>query len=604
MDDLLFEIIECLRDTDRLSDRQLEQIVNRHNQGLDNSQQYAKKQLLPYYLRLKREAPEILSTLKIDSELETRLFETLRVKPRRTASGVATITVITKPWVCSSDCLFCPNDLRMPKSYLSSEPACQRAERSLFDPYLQVAARLRTLFEMGHDTEKIELIVLGGSFTDYPESYQTWFISEVFQALNDGLLGDVGARSQAARQACYAQFGLVYDDAAISARVQELQQQVNLGELSYNQAVRRLYAEDETWQRVAEMQQGDAQVLDQAQLVNETAKHRMVGLSVEIRPDAVSVQSLLRLRQLGCTKIQMGIQSLDQQILDLNERNITVEQIAQSFQLLRLFGFKIQTHFMLNLLGATAQADMQDYLRLVRDERFLPDEVKLYPCALVESARLMRHHLDGSWQPYSEAQLIDVLAFDVMNTPAYVRISRMIRDISAPDIVVGNKKTNLRQMVEQKLDASGREIQEIRYREIALDTVGVDELALQTTAYDASCAQELFIEWVSGEDRIAGFLRLSLPKAEALAELAESFPIAAGQAMIREVHVYGQVARLSSVSAGAQHLGLGRQLIDYACEIARDSGYESINVISSIGTREYYRRLGFTDGELYQSKLL
>jgi elongator complex protein 3 len=180
----------------------------------------------------------------------------------------------------------------------------------------------------------------------------------------------------------------------------------------------------------------------------------------------------------------------------------------------------------------------------------------------------------------------------------------MIRDISAPDIVVGNKKTNLRQMVEQRLDASGREIQEIRYREIALDTVGVDELALQTTAYDTSCAQELFIEWVSGEDRIAGFLRLSLPKAEVLSELVESLPIAAGQAMIREVHVYGQVARLSSVSAGAQHLGLGRQLIDYACEIARDSGYESINVISSIGTREYYRRLGFTDGELYQSKLL
>ena len=170
-----------------LDPNRLAQIIRRRNEGRTASEQpFAKKRLLPYYLHVKEADPARWGSWNVDEALERRLVQTLRMKPRRTASGVATVTVLTKPWPCAGDCLYCPNDLRMPKSYLADEPACQRAERNWFDPYLQVAARLRALVEMGHVTDKVELIVLGGTWSDYPQDYQAWFVRELFRALNDG----------------------------------------------------------------------------------------------------------------------------------------------------------------------------------------------------------------------------------------------------------------------------------------------------------------------------------------------------------------------------------------------------------------------------------
>jgi elongator complex protein 3 len=330
----------------------------------------------------------------------------------------------------------------------------------------------------------------------------------------------------------------------------------------------------------------------------------VVGLTIETRPDDINPEQLYLLRRLGCTKIQIGIQSLDQAILDLNQRNITVQRIQDAFSYIRLFGFKIHAHFMLNLLGSTPESDKQDYLGLVSDPAYLPDEIKLYPCTLVLSSRLVKHYQDGSWQPYSEPELIDVLTIDVMNTPAYTRISRMVRDIAAPDIVAGNKKTNLRQMVENKLAQSTKQPQEIRYREINRDQAEIENLALDCIEYSTTATQEYFLQWVTAEKRIVGFLRLSLPKPDYLAEHQDDLPIKPNEAMIREVHIYGAVARLKTSGEGAQHYGLGRRLIDIACDIAKASGYQKINVISSVGTREYYRNLGFYDNGLYQQREL
>ena len=591
MEQAILDIVAHIKaGTQPLDAAWLDRLIRRHNRAThDGTRRVAKRRLLPYYLSIKQRDPQRWASWDIDPATERQLLQLLRLKPRRTASGVATITVITKPWPCSSDCLYCPSDVRMPKSYLTNEPACQRAERSFFDPYLQVRSRLVALSEMGHVVDKVELIILGGTFNDYPEPYQLWFVSELFRAAND--FGDMTATGERPeeRDRRYRACGHTYDTDELTRRTALFQQTVDAGERTYNDVIRELGAHP-CWLKSAAFQVATWDDLLREHRRNETAAHRVVGLTIETRPDLITPEQARTMRRLGCTKIQMGIQSLDQQILDANHRKVSVEQIAQAFEALRLAGFKIQVHFMANLLGATPEADRADYLRLVRDERFLPDEVKLYPCCLVKSSHLMACYEAGTWAPYAQDELIDLLVADTLATPAYTRISRMIRDISATDIVAGNKRTNLRQMVEARIAELGSEVHEIRMREVATRDVAVSDLRLDCVDYRTTVSDERFLQWVDSHESIAGFLRLSLPHDRR-------------EAMIREVHVYGRVAGLgTSEEGGAQHAGLGRQLVEEACRIARAKGYEAINVISSVGTREYYRNLGFTDGELYQKR--
>ena len=602
MESLLEDILNALRSVETLDEKELAQFFYRHNKGLaPDKKHYAKKRLLPYYLTIKENDPERWKRWDIDSELEKRLIKTLRVKPRRSASGVATITVITKPSKCLSDCLYCPNDVRMPKSYLYDEPACQRAEQNFFDPYLQMASRLRALTHMGHSTDKIEVIVLGGTWTEYPEGYQSWFIHELFRALNDG--DNIEEEAQKRRH-YYKEHGLSNQKEELAKLVQEQQNAVNAGAISYNQAIEELYLNKEPYKRIAHEQQITQNKLILQQTRNEQAANRMVGLVIETRPDTINVEQLNRLRAFGCTKIQIGIQSLDPEILKMNRRNFDIEGLKKSFELLRLFGFKIHAHFMLNLLGSSCETDTRDYHHFVNDPAYIPDEVKLYPCSLVQGTGLCTHYANKSWQPYSEEELVQTLALQMLDTPAFIRISRMIRDISAHDIMVGNKKTNLRQMVEASIENKAGQISEIRYREIATDDIDIESLNFDVITYESKASDEYFLQWITPEDKIAGFLRLSLPKTETLNKYADGLPEEIGHAMIREVHVYGKVSGLHSSEEGAQHLGLGKQLVKKACDIAKAHNYSRINVISSVGTRAYYRSLGFADHKLYQQKTL
>ncbi len=600
-------------ETKLLSDKELERIIRKHNRNLKNNEDhFAKKKLFPYYLYVKNNEPEIWQSWNVDEVLDKKITQLLQVKPRRTASGVATITVMTKPWKCTSNCLYCPNDLRMPKSYLSDEPVCQRAERNYFDPYLQVAARLRALTRMGHVTDKVELIVLGGTWSDYPKSYQIWFIKELFRALNEVKMSDASSlqklndESAHMRIATYQACGLTNTKEDARAFVAPLQEKVGQGELSYNKAWDLLYAQSAVWNAVSEQQSATFDELEREQITNETADHRVVGLVIETRPDTITIENLSLLRRLGCTKIQMGIQSVNQDILKQNKRAISLEKIKESFALLRIFGFKIHAHFMVNLFGSTPEKDKQDYLEFSTNKAYLPDEVKLYPCVLVEGTKLCDCFEQGTWIPYTHEELLDVLTFDTLHTPPFARISRMIRDISAHDIVAGNKKANLRQLVENNLAKQNAEVTEIRYREISTASTNREELSLESVEYETTMSTEYFLQWVTPDKKIAGFLRLSLPDQEFVrtcleqTDNATSFPIKENEAMIREVHVYGTVAGLHKTGKGAQHLGLGKQLIKTAARLAKDHGFAKLNVISSIGTREYYRKQGFADNGLYQ----
>lgn len=611
MEKTLHNILGEIRRTNApLAPDALDRIIRARNREVAGPVRYvAKKKLLPFYQEAKEHRPEHWRTWGVSPAEEALLVRTLQVKPRRTASGVATVTVLTKPWPCSSACLYCPNDVRMPKSYLHDEPACQRAERNWFDPYLQVTARLRTLHQMGHVTDKVELIVLGGTWSDYPEAYQIWYMHELFRALNDMGCETAVERESETRRKQYRDAGMACERDDLANWAAEAQARVTAGDASYNETVRNLYAcgtlaDGNGWAAAAQWQTATFSRLEALQRENESAEHRCVGLVVETRPDAVTPNRLATLRRLGCTKLQMGIQSLDERILAANHRGIGVDRMQQAFELARIFGFKTHAHFMTNLLGATPESDAADYRRMVEHPAFKPDEIKLYPCALVDGTGLVAHWRDGSWRPYTEQELVNLLAEDVLVTPPFTRISRMIRDISAHDIMTGNKKVNLRQLVDLELAKRAQPVQEIRSREIAFGAAANDELSLSEIAYETTNTREVFLQWVAPGNRIAGFLRLSMPNADYVGAHAADLPIDAGEAMIREVHVYGRVAGLHQGGENAQHRGLGRMLIERACDIARENGYTAINVISAIGTRGYYRKQGFTDNGLYQQRSL
>lgn len=535
-------------------------------------------------------------------EFDENLLYKLRRKPVRTLSGVTPLTVLTKPFPCPGTCIFCPNDIRMPKSYLADEPGAQRAEKNAFDPYLQTYARLQTYHNLGHPTEKIEIIILGGTWSFYPETYQIWFVKRILDALHDfghGLDRREELRAALRERSMFAGepiSNVTIQGAAMSA--------------SYNQTVQEIYADEMVRSRgmAAEIAKGTRQrgladefaswqELEAAQRENETAACRAVGLVIETRPDHISQAEVLRARRLGCTKAQIGFQSLNDRVLSLNKRGHDVAATRRAVKLLRQAGFKIHAHWMPNLYGSSPQEDLDDYERLFGDRDFRPDELKIYPCSLIESAELMRQYEAGAWRPYTHDELLNLLVDCFKRTPEYCRLTRVIRDIPGTDIVDGNKVTNFRQLVERELERQGEPSVDIRAREIGVKRVGQGDLQLDRTSYASSVGDEIFLQYITEERDIAGFLRLSLPRAGE-APLTEELR---GAAMIREVHVYGLALGIGAAEAGrAQHAGLGRRLIEAAAEIAAARGYRRLAVISSIGTRDYYRKRGFRDGELYQ----
>jgi len=468
-----------------------------------------------------------------DGELLARL----RRKPVRTLSGVTTVTVLTKPYPCPAHCIFCPTDVRMPKSYLPDEPGAARAFQNAFDPFRQVESRITSYEAVGHPTDKIELLILGGTWSAYRRDYQEEFVRRCFDAMNGR----------------------------------------------------------------------PADTLDEAHAWNENSEHRNVGLVVETRPDEINPTELAWLRRLGVTKVQMGVQSLDDAILALNQRGHTTAQAAAAVELLRAAGFKIVLHWMPNLLGATPQSDRADFLRLWEAAKsglgLCPDEIKIYPTQLLEGTELYRFWERGEYRPYDTETLTHLLADVKPEIPRYCRVNRVIRDIPSTHVVEGNKRTSLRQDVLAELERRGQRCQCIRCREVGAIAVNPEHLELEELRYTAGAAEEVFLSFVTPSDRLAGYLRLSLPHSMRLP--ADLFADLQGAAIIREVHVYGQSLGVGQAQRGAaQHIGLGTQLLDRAAELARQAGFRRLAVIAAVGTRAYYRARGFDSGDLYMLREL
>ncbi len=471
-------------------------------------------------------------------EADPRLLERIRMKPMRTLSGVTTVTVLTKPYPCPGKCIFCPTDVRMPKSYLPDEPGAMRAVEHQFDPYAQVMSRIRQLEALGHPTDKIELLILGGTWSSYRRDYQEWFIKRCFDAMNG--FADLPA------------------------------QEMKIGP-------------DE---------------LDQAHTYNETTGHRNVGLVIETRPDEITPDEIRWLRHLGVTKVQMGAQSLDDRILEMNKRGHDVECTRKAVALLRAAGFKVVLHWMPNLHGATPASDREDFARLWTD--FCPDEIKIYPNQLLANAELYEYWQRGEFKPYTTQELIDLIADIKPSIPRYCRVNRVIRDIPSTNVVEGNRRTSLRQDVFAEMKRRGTICQCVRCREVKGKPVSAELLRLDDIVYQAGAAEEHFISYVTPDDKLAGFIRLSLPGKDSPATTIADLD---GAALIREVHVYGQSLQVGAEKEGAaQHAGLGTRLLEEAERIAKAAGFKKMAVIAAVGTRGYYLRRGFERGELYLVK--
>jgi elongator complex protein 3 (tRNA carboxymethyluridine synthase) len=458
------------------------------------------------------------------------LLERIRMKPVRTLSGVSTVTVLTKPYPCPGKCIFCPTDARMPKSYLPDEPGARRGVEHNFDPFGQVASRLQALKAVGHPTDKVELLILGGSWCAYRRDYHEWYIKRCFDALN--------------------------------------------GVESAN--------------------------LEQAQMLNETAENRNVGLVIETRPLDITTAELSWLRRLGVTKLQMGAQSLDDHILELNQRGHSVADTHRAVALLRAAGFKIVLHWMPNLLGASLDTDRVDFSRLWDD--LCPDEIKIYPTQLLANSDLYAYWQRGEYTPYTTDELTHLIADIKPTIPRYCRVNRVVRDIPSVNVVEGNKRTSLRLDIQQELKRRGTPCQCIRCREVKKQAVQAESLHLEDLVYQAGGAEEHFLSFVTPDDLLAGFLRLSLPGKSSPATGLDDL---SGAAIIREVHVFGQSLAVGAEKNGAaQHTGLGTELLQQAELIAMQNGYKHLAVISAIGTRLYYLERGFKRGELYLVKSL
>ena len=480
---------------------------------------------------------ELLSEYKRLKINNPNLLNLLRKRQVRTLSGIAPIAVLTKPYPCPGNCAYCPNEKQMPKSYLSNEPAVMRAILCKFNPYDQVNMRLRALTNNGHSTDKLELIVMGGTWSYLPTKYQTWYIKECFRAAND-----------------------------FPRKIKSSQH--NLSNISIAQ-------------------------LNQEQKRNEQAKNRIIGLTLETRPDYISSKELTNMRNFGCTRIEIGVQHIDDKILKLNKRGHTNLQTIQATQLMRNFGFKITYHIMSNLPGSTPVKDYQMMRTIFSRPDYQPDQIKIYPTIVAKGALIHKWHQQGKWQPYTTNQLINLLIKVKSITPPWVRIIRVIRDIPEESIIAGNKITNLRQVIKARMSKQKISCECIRCREAG------HQLKNKPPKNNN---QKLIIRKYKVNNGTEYFLSFESPNKKILYALCRLFlPHNSQTALIRELHTYGQITPINEKGL-IQHTGLGKQLLTQAKKISQQKKYHQLSIISGIGVREYYKKLGYQLQNTYMVK--
>lgn len=511
---------------------------------------------------------DLIAAAKIRKNVPEKLLVLLNKRAVRTISGVTPIGILTKPYACPGKCVYCPTEDRMPKSYMSNQPAAARALRNKFHPYDQVSNRIRAIEESGHPVSKLEVIVMGGTWSFLPHKYQTWYIKRCFDAANGGKQG--------------------------------------------------LLTAGEKHERLME---SSAPTLNQAQLINEKADKRIIGLTLETRPDFINERELVRMRKYGCTRIEIGVQTLDDEIQKYTKRGHYKKHVVKAMKLMKDFGFKICWHLMPGLPGTNPEKDLKWMLEVFEDPMCRPDMIKIYPCVVLETAELKQWWEEGKYEPYRDEDLIPLLLKWQHFVPEYCRIMRLMRDIPVSNILDGAKFSNLRQIIKDQPEKIRKIVGEdfykehiqgqkywvckdIRSREVGFATgITLGDPVLKRRDYEASDGQEVFLSYeTADEEHLFALLRLRKPSGQKFSQFGS---VLHNAALIREVHSYGNEVSIGEEQGVGQHRGLGRKLIAEAERIAKEEwGMKKMTIIAGVGTREYYRKWGYEEQCTYMVKEL
>jgi elongator complex protein 3 len=456
-------------------------------------------------------------------------------KTTRTISGITPVAVMTRPMGCPGRCVYCPTFAATPQSYTPESPAVLRAKSCDYDAFQQVNLRLKILDDMGHPTDKIELIIMGGTFPATPQDYQYSFIKACFNALN----------------------GV------------------------------------------------DSISLQEAKRINETALHRCTGLCIETRPDFCTQLEIDRMLEFGTTRVELGVQMLSDEIYQTVKRGHTVEDVAKATALLREHAIKVHYHWMPGLPGSTPEQDLKLSSVIFDDPRFRPDGIKIYPTMVVEGTELEKWYREGTFTPYHDEDMMDLMARIKAVVPKYVRISRVLRDIPAK-FIVGGLRDSLRDPLRLRMEQMGLRCRCIRCREYGFRARAkhkIGEPQLTRLDYEASGGMEIFLSYEDDQETLFGLVRLRI-KENTIAHLGDTTNRKI--ALIRELHVFGpEVALSSRQENAAQHKGYGKALLREAERIARDEfGRNFMAVLSGVGAREYYRSEGYELQGAYMLKSL
>jgi len=494
---------------------------------------------------------EYRQLIKNKQFLPSFLFESiLKKRAIRTISGIAPVAVLTKAYPCPGNCVYCPREKNVPVSYLSNEPAVMRAIRCQYDPYKQIVLRLKALENNGHNPNKIEIIVIGGTWSYLPIKYKYWYIVNCFKAAND------------------------------YSRLRNKELVDGFSDQNFIRKLKSVYLQSEKLENLKK-------ILAHEQKLNEKAKYRIIGLTLETRPDYINEKELLQMRELGATRVEIGVQAINDEILKLNKRGHGVKEIIEATKLLRSYGFKITYHLMPGLPGSSTEKDLAMFKTLFNDANFQPDQIKFYPTVVIKGSLLYKWYQAGKYQPYNDEELQALITKCNAEVPEYVRVIRLVRDIPEESIVAGNKITNLRQIMKDK----GAKCRCIRCREVKDGQIVSPKIKI--TTYPASPGQEYFISMESKDgETLYGFCRLYLNPSHLFLK-----------AIIRELHVYGELVPVGGKKI-IQHSGFGKKLLQRAEKIVRASNLKKIWVISGIGARNYYRKQGYRLEKTYLSKKL
>jgi elongator complex protein 3 len=474
----------------------------------------------------------------LNPEERARLIHVLRRKETRALSGVNVVAVMTEPRACPHGrCAYCPGgpDDGVPQSYTGQEPASMRGAQNEYDPFMQATSRIEQLRVIGHDVDKVDLIVMGGTFPASPPEYQESFIHGCLDALNER----------------------------------------------------------------------HSLTLAEAMAYAESAKIRNVGLTVETRPDSLNPAEVDRLLGLGVTRIELGVQNVYDDIYDLVDRGHTVRNVIEATRLLKDSGLKVCYHMMPGLPGSSPERDLEGFKEIFDNPSFRPDMIKIYPTLVLEGTKLHEWWRDGFYTPLTTDRAVQLVANMKESVTPWVRIMRVQRDIPSTIIEAGVNKSNLRQLVHEELDRRGEKCTCIRCREVGHRDDGgsaLENLEVRRRSYEASGGIEHFISVEEPrEDTLVGFIRVRVPS-----EGVHRPEAGTSSAFVRELHVYGQMVPVGSrVEASWQHMGWGRRLLEEAERVAyEEHDVEKLIVMSALGTKEYYAKLGYKRDGVYASKRL